>query len=81
MFFSQDLTQVADFPTEITMFLRHLSQAIIVFNFKKNLRSIQFQGKLTIQTQENVETPHFGPDLGPLGPNLGRHIFFYKTSS
>ena len=78
MFFSQDLTQVADFLTEITMFLRHLSQAIIVFNFKENLRSIQFQEKLTIQTKENGETPHFGPDLGPLGPNLSHHIFFIK---
>ena len=30
---------------------------------------IQFQGRLLIQTQENDKKPHFGPDLGPLGPN------------
>ena len=30
---------------------------------------IQVQGKLMIQTQENGEKLHFGPDLGPLGPN------------
>ena len=29
---------------------------------------IQFRGKLIIQTQENAEKPHFGPDLGRLGP-------------
>ena len=23
-----------------------------------------------IQTQENGKTPHFGPDVGPMGPNL-----------
>ena len=31
---------------------------------------IQFQGKRMIQTQENDKKPHFGPDIGPLGPNL-----------
>ena len=30
---------------------------------------VQFQGKRMIQTQENGEKSHFGPDLGPLGPN------------
>ena len=25
-----------------------------------------------IQTQENGEKPHFGTDVGPLGPNSGR---------
>ena len=30
---------------------------------------IQFQEKLMVQTHENGEKPHFGPDLGPLGPN------------
>ena len=29
-----------------------------------------------IQTQENGGKPHFGPNLGPLGPNLGHHFFF-----
>ena len=29
-----------------------------------------------IQTQENGEKPHFGPDLGPLGPNSGHQKFF-----
>ena len=33
---------------------------------------MQFQGKLMIETQENVEKPHFGPDLGPWGPNSDR---------
>ena len=28
-----------------------------------------------IQTQENGEKPHFGPNLGQLGP-IGRAIFF-----
>ena len=41
-----------------------------------NYHRIQFQGKLMIQTQENGEKPHFGPGLGPLGPNLARQIFF-----
>ena len=38
---------------------------------------VQFQGKLMTQTQENSEKPHFGPDLGPLGPNSGRQILFF----
>ena len=29
-----------------------------------------------IQTQENGEKPHFGPNLGQLGP-IGRAIFFF----
>ena len=37
---------------------------------------MQFQGKLMIETQENVEKPHFGPDLGPWGPNSDRKFFF-----
>ena len=28
-----------------------------------------------IQTQENGEKPHFGPDLGLLVPNSGRQFF------
>ena len=41
---------------------------------------MQFQGKLMIQTQGNDEKPHFGPDLGSLGQNLGRdYFFFYKN--
>ena len=39
---------------------------------------IQFQEKLTIQTQENGEEPHFGPDLGLLCQNSGRKNFFIK---
>ena len=29
----------------------------------------QFQGKQMIQSQENVEKPHFGPNFEHLGPN------------
>ena len=36
---------------------------------------VRFQGKRMIQTQENGEKPHFRHDLGPLGPNSGRHFF------
>ena len=36
------------------------------------------QGKPMIQTQENGEKPHFGPDLGPLGPNSVHENFFIK---
>ena len=39
---------------------------------------IQFQGRLLIQTQENDKKPHFGPDLGPLGPNSDGQIYFSK---
>ena len=39
---------------------------------------MQFQGKSMIQTQENCEKRHFGPDLGPLGPNMGHQNFFSK---
>ena len=39
---------------------------------------IQFQEKLMIQTQVNGKKPHFGPDLGPLNPNLGCQFFFSK---
>ena len=31
-----------------------------------------------IQTQENGETPIFGPDLGPLG-KFGLSLFFFKN--
>ena len=27
-----------------------------------------------LQTQENSKKLHLGPDLGPLGPNSGRHF-------
>ena len=40
---------------------------------------MQLQEKLMIQTQENGEKPHFGLDLGLLGPNLGCQIFFQKS--
>ena len=36
---------------------------------------MQFQGKLMIQTQEDGENPHFGPDLDLLRPNSGHEIF------
>ena len=37
---------------------------------------MQLQGKRIIQTQENVEKPHFGPASGTLVPNWGRQSFF-----
>ena len=39
---------------------------------------MQVKGKLMIQTQEDGEKPHFGPDISPLGPNAGRQKFFPK---
>ena len=41
---------------------------------------MQFQGKRMIQTHENGEKFHFGPDLGQLAPNLGRPFFFLSVS-
>ena len=38
---------------------------------------IKLQGKCMIQTQEYCEKPHFGPDSGSFGPNLGCPIFFF----
>ena len=46
-----------------------------MLNIVRTYHGIQFQGKLMIQTQENGKKPHFGPNLGPLGPNLGRQVF------
>ena len=40
---------------------------------------MQFQGKLIIQTQENGNKPHFGPNLSPLVPNLGHQIFLFQN--
>ena len=37
-----------------------------------NYHRTQFHGKRKIQTQENGEKPHFGPDLGQLCPSSGR---------
>ena len=34
-----------------------------------------------IQTQEYCEKPHFGPDSGSFGPNLGCPIFFFFFSN
>ena len=34
-----------------------------------------------IQTQENDEKPHFGPNLGPLSPNSGRQFFFKNLAN
>ena len=39
---------------------------------------MQFQGKLIIQIQENGKKPHFGPNLGSLGPNSGGQNLFSK---
>ena len=39
---------------------------------------MEFQGNLMVQTQENGEKPYFGPNLGPLDPNLGRQLFCQK---
>ena len=33
-----------------------------------------------IQTHENGEKSHFGPDLGPLDPNSGGQYFFFQKS-
>ena len=44
----------------------------------ESYHSMQFQGKRMIQTPENGEKPHFGPDLGLLAPNLGHENFFSK---
>ena len=38
---------------------------------------MEFHGKLTTQTQENGKKTNFGPDLDLLGPNSGRHFFFF----
>ena len=37
-----------------------------MFGIVASYHRMQFQGKLMIQTQENGEKPHFGPDLGSL---------------
>ena len=39
---------------------------------------MQFQGKLMNQSQENGEKPHFGFNLGPLGPNSCQNFFLKK---
>ena len=39
---------------------------------------MQFQRKLRIQTQENGEKPHYGPNLGPLVTNSDRENFGSK---
>ena len=39
---------------------------------------MQFQGKHMTQTQGNDEKPHYGHDLGPLGPNSVTKFFFFK---
>ena len=31
-----------------------------------------------IETQKNGKKPHFGPNLGPLGPNFGHQFFSQK---
>ena len=43
-----------------------------------NYHCRQFQGTLKIQTEENGEKPHLGPNLGTLSPNSGCQNFFPK---
>ena len=50
-----------------------------MLNIITSYHRMQLQEKLMIQTQENGKKPHSGPDLGPLGPNLGCQIFFFKN--
>ena len=42
---------------------------------------LQFQGKRIIQTQENDKKTHFGPDLGPFGPNSDHQFFFENLAT
>ena len=43
---------------------------------------MKFPGKLMNQTSKNVEKPNFGPDFGPVGPNLGsQRVFFVGFTS
>ena len=32
------------------------------------------------ESQENGEKPHFGPNLGPFGPNSGRQFLFLNLA-
>ena len=41
---------------------------------------MQFQGKQMIQTQENDEKPHFGPDLDSMDTNSVCKFFFLDQS-
>ena len=40
---------------------------------------MKFQGKPMIQTQQNGEKPHLGPDLGVLGQIRAAKTFFKKS--
>ena len=42
---------------------------------------IQFYEKCMTQIQENGEKQLFGPDLGTLDPNSGRHFLFFFFKS
>ena len=44
----------------------------------ENYHFMRFPGKRMIQTQENGEKPHFGPDLGLLLLKFGPPKFFSK---
>ena len=50
----------------------------LMLDIVASYHDIQFQGKFMIQTQWNDKKHHFAIDLGPLGPNSGRQIFFIK---
>ena len=47
---------------------------------------MQLHGKVMNQASEKGKKPHFGPDFGPLDPNLGRCflfcfvVFFFQKS-
>ena len=40
---------------------------------------MQFQGKCVWSKLKKSQKPHFGSDLGALGPYSGRHSFFFKN--
>ena len=48
----------------------------LMLDIVANYHCLQFQGKYMIQTEENGEETHFGPDFRPIGPNSGRQVFF-----
>ena len=61
------------------IFFLHGFYLCLVLDIVASYHCMQFQGKCMIQTQENGETPIFGPDLGPLG-KFGLSLFFLQES-